>query len=158
MAKEGAFWVDIRRVEAQVESLESLIPKKQRRGMGRRKLIRLEQQVKDTLHQEKTEAHHGHEELDAQKPDAQHVYEPKAQRIIDDNLVLFMTPTALSHRGYEELDAQKSDAQHIHEPEAQRIIDNNLMLFTTPTTPPPARETFHIKLRKEGKIPNHCTW
>jgi len=42
MAREGVFWVDIRRVEAQVESLESLIPKKQRRGMGRRKLIRLE--------------------------------------------------------------------------------------------------------------------
>jgi len=39
VAEEGAFWVDIRRAEAQVESL---IPKKQWRGMGRRKLIRLE--------------------------------------------------------------------------------------------------------------------
>jgi len=28
----------------------------------------------------------------------------------------------------------------------------------TPTIPPPTRETFHIKLRKEGKIPNYRPW
>ena len=32
------------------------------------------------------------------------------------------------------------------------------MLFTTPTTPSPTRETFRIKLMKEGKIPNHRPW
>jgi len=48
VAEEGAFWVDIRRVEAQAQ-VESLIPKGQRRGMWWRKLIRLEQQMRDTL-------------------------------------------------------------------------------------------------------------
>jgi len=54
--------------------------------------------------------------------------------------------------------AEKPDSQHVHEPEAQQIIDDNLVLFTTPTTPPPTRETFRIKLRREGTIPNHRPW
>ena len=49
-----------------------------------------------------------------------------------------------------EVDAQKPDAQHIHKPEAQRIINDNLVLFMIPTTPPPARETFRIKLSVTG--------
>jgi len=144
---EGAFWVDIRRVEAQVESL---IPRKQQRGMGRRKLIRLEQRMRDALQQEKAESQHGHEKSNTQhvhdahhgheKPDAQHVHAPEAQQLIDDHD---------AHHGHEKPDAQhvhapeaqqliddhdahhgheKPDAQHVHEPEAQQLIDDNLVV------------------------------